>query len=42
MTITYEAMADASGSINTISSTKTNFWSYIIFSFATTMGLTLD
>ena len=29
VTITYAAMADATGSINTISSTKTNFWSYI-------------
>lgn len=29
VTITYEAVADANGSINTISSTKTNFWSYI-------------
>jgi hypothetical protein len=27
--ITYEATADAKGSINTISSTKSNFWSYI-------------
>lgn len=29
VTITYEATADATGAINTISSTKTNFWSYI-------------
>lgn len=29
VTITYEATADSTGSINTISSTKTNFWSYI-------------
>src|SRR6516165_11212643 len=29
VTITYEATADTTGSINTISSTKTNFWSYI-------------
>jgi hypothetical protein len=29
VTITYVAMKDATGSINTISSTKTNFWSYI-------------
>lgn len=28
VTVTYEAMADADGSINTISSTKTNFWQY--------------
>jgi len=27
VTITYQAVADSSGSINTISSTKTNFWS---------------
>ena len=26
--ITYQAMADATGSINTISSTKTNFWNF--------------
>jgi hypothetical protein len=29
VTLTYEAMADATGSINSISSTKTNFWTYI-------------
>jgi len=29
VTITYEATADPTGSINTISSTKTNFWSYV-------------
>ncbi len=28
VTITYEAIPDPSGSINTISSTKSNFWSY--------------
>ena len=28
VTLTYQATADASGSINTISSTKTNFWQY--------------
>lgn len=33
VTITYESMADPSGSINTISSTKTNFWSYIYILF---------
>ena len=27
--VTYEAMADGAGSINTISSTKTNFWSWV-------------
>lgn len=29
VTITYEATADPTGSINTISSTKTNFWSWV-------------
>jgi len=29
VTITYEATTDTKGSVNTISSTKTNFWSYI-------------
>ena len=29
VTITYQATADPSNSINTISSTKTNFWSYV-------------
>lgn len=29
VTLTYQAVADASGSINTISSTKTNFWQYV-------------
>ncbi len=29
VTITYEAVADANGSINTRSATKTNFWSYV-------------
>jgi len=33
VTIAYEATADATGSINTISSTKTNFWSYIYVLF---------
>jgi len=28
VTITYQALADSSGSINTISSTKTNFWNW--------------
>jgi Outer membrane cytochrome MtrC/MtrF-like, domains II/IV len=27
--LTYEAMADPSGSVNTVSSTKTNFWQYV-------------
>ncbi len=29
ITVTYTALKDASGSINTISSTKTNFWTYV-------------
>jgi uncharacterized protein YqfB (UPF0267 family) len=29
VTLTYQAVADSSGSINTISSTKTNFWQYV-------------
>src|SRR5262249_2017810 len=29
VTITYQAIADATKSINTISSTKTNFWAYV-------------
>jgi hypothetical protein len=29
VTLTYEAVADTRGSINTISSTKTNFWQYV-------------
>jgi len=29
ITVTYEAVADSTGSINTISSTKTNFWDYV-------------
>ena len=29
VTLSYQATADASGSINTISSTKTNFWQYV-------------
>ncbi len=33
ITMTYEAMADASGSINSISSTKTNFWTYAKYFF---------
>lgn len=28
VTLTFEAMADAAGSVNSISSTKTNFWQY--------------
>ena len=33
VTITYQATKDTKGSINTISSTKTNFWSYIYVLF---------
>jgi hypothetical protein len=44
VTITYEATTDPSGSINTISSTKTNFWSYVQTLFLTSpppdIGLT--
>lgn len=29
VTLTYEAVADSTGSINTISSTKTNFWDWV-------------
>jgi hypothetical protein len=29
VTLTYESVADANGSINTISSTKTNFWQFV-------------
>ena len=29
VTLSYESVADATGSINTISSTKTNFWQYV-------------
>lgn len=29
VTLTYEAMADPDGSINSVSSTKTNFWQYV-------------
>lgn len=35
VTITYEAFRDPSGSMNTISSTKTNFWSYVSTLFLT-------
>lgn len=43
ITVTYEAVADAKGSINTTSAGKTNFWQYVpaLFgaSLATDMGL---
>jgi hypothetical protein len=35
VTITYQAMADAKKSINTISSTKSNFWTYVQILFHT-------
>jgi hypothetical protein len=35
VTITYQAMADATKSINTTSSTKTNFWNYVQVLFHT-------
>ncbi|MEW6676277.1 MAG: multiheme c-type cytochrome [Pseudomonadota bacterium] len=37
VTMTYEAMADADGSINSISSTKTNFWQYASPLFGVTL-----
>jgi hypothetical protein len=44
--LTYEAVADSTGSINTISSTKTNFWSYALSLFganpAKDVGLNLS
>jgi hypothetical protein len=44
VTLTYEAVSDAAGSINTISSTKTNFWQYVSSLFGTSpapdIGLT--
>ncbi|MDD2808012.1 hypothetical protein [Rhodoferax sp.] len=39
VTLTYEAMADATGSINTTSANKTNFWSWVKALFGTTLGL---
>ncbi len=44
VTLSYESVADAQGSINTVSSTKTNFWQYVKAMFgaspATDVGLT--
>jgi hypothetical protein len=37
--VTYQAMADPAGSINTISSTKTNFWSFVRPLFLTRLPL---
>ena len=42
VTLTYEAMADSAGSINTISSTKTNFWQYAQSLFGLGSPLPLD
>lgn len=46
VTLTYEAVADSTGSINTISSTKTNFWTWSAALFglnpAPDIGLMLD
>jgi hypothetical protein len=43
VTLTYQSIADDTGSINTISSTKTNFWQYVLSLFgvspAPDMGL---
>lgn len=36
--VTYEAVADASGSINTTSAGKTNFWSYVNALFGATLA----
>ncbi len=38
VTLTYEAMADPDGSINSISSTKTNFWDYVEDFFGVVLG----
>ncbi len=38
VTLSYEAMADASGSINTSSSGKTNFWSWVKALFRVTLA----
>ncbi|OIP18732.1 MAG: hypothetical protein AUK53_00910 [Betaproteobacteria bacterium CG2_30_59_46] len=40
ITLTYEAVADAAGSINTSSSTKTNFWSWVVSLYNTLFGTT--
>ncbi len=37
ITVTYEAVADPNGSINTVSSAKTNFWTYAAALFGTTL-----
>ncbi|PIW07439.1 MAG: hypothetical protein COW39_13275, partial [Comamonadaceae bacterium CG17_big_fil_post_rev_8_21_14_2_50_60_13] len=39
VTLTYEAMADATGSINTSSVTKTNFWSWVKSLFGTALSI---
>ena len=38
VTLTYEAMTDTTGSSNTSSSSKTNFWSYVQALFLTTVA----
>ena len=38
VTVTYEAMADAAGSINTSSAGKTNFWNYVQVLFLKTVA----
>ena len=38
VTLTYEAMADSTGSINTTSVTKTNFWSWVKSLFGATLA----
>ncbi|MFO1319225.1 MAG: hypothetical protein U1F52_06400 [Burkholderiales bacterium] len=38
VTLTYEAVADPQGSVNSISSTKTNFWVYVKSLFGTDPG----
>ncbi len=38
VTLTYEAMADATGSINTTSVTKTNFWSWVKSLFGSSLA----
>lgn len=44
VSVTYQSVADSTGSINTISSTKTNFWQYVLALFgvspAPDVGLT--
>ena len=39
LTVTYEAVTDPGGSINTTSDGKTNFWSYVALLFGVTLGV---